>query len=264
MKQKQNWKGYVSIEDTKLYVSDTGGQEQTIIYLNGSYANHGHWKKVVKALGPSYRHVLYDERARGKSKRSKDYSFQACLRDLDAIINARGIQNPILVGWSYGATLAVYWARLHPSVATGIVAVDAAVPYGIVGESARDRINKIFNKVKWILPFASVIGLAAKMSAKKHAEINIEINEISANLEPVLLDINIPVRYIFASGASRGVDAEEFKAVRESIQPILLKKTNLKIDAVAPSNHETILAKDYQIIARTIHKLAEELRNEAI
>ena len=50
----------------------------------------------------------------------------------------------------------------------------------------------------------SLFGLAARVSARHHAEINTEINEISANLEPVLLDMKIPVRNVLATGASRG------------------------------------------------------------
>lgn len=31
---------------------------------------------MIADLGPGYRHITYDERARGKSKRSADYSFE--------------------------------------------------------------------------------------------------------------------------------------------------------------------------------------------
>jgi hypothetical protein len=47
--------------------------------------------------GSDYRHITYDERARGKSKRSADYSFEACIRDVDAVLKARGV----LRGWAW-------------------------------------------------------------------------------------------------------------------------------------------------------------------
>ncbi|WP_225000428.1 alpha/beta fold hydrolase [Cesiribacter sp. SM1] len=260
-RQNKQWSGFIPVEDTKLFTKDTGGSGQAIIYLNGSYANQKHWKKVVKELGSNYRHILYDERARGNSKKSKDYSFDACLRDLTAIIEHRHIEKPILVGWSYGAILAVHWAKRYPKGASGIVAVDSAVPYGLTGDESKARIYKLFNRIKWILPFIAPFGLAARMTAKQHAEINIEINEISAKLEPILLTIGIPVRYLLASGASRGGEEHEFKAMRESLTPLLTKNLNLKVDVQVESNHEKILSKDYIAIANSIDKLANELNH---
>jgi pimeloyl-ACP methyl ester carboxylesterase len=258
------WSGFISVEDTKLFVTDTGGSGQTIIYLNGSYANQGHWRGVIKELGADYRHVLFDERARGKSKKSKDYSFNACLRDLSAVIEARQIKNPILVGWSYGAILAVHWVRNNPNIASGIVAVDSAVPFGLTGDAAKERIYKLFNKIKFLLPIASFFGLAARMSAKQHAEINIEINEISASLEPVLLEMKTPVRYVLATGKSRGGEEQEFTAMRESLNPLLAKNHNLKVSAKVPSNHENILAKDFKAIANIVINLAKEINPNLI
>ena len=71
-------------------------------------------RHVIADLGSDYRHITYDERARGKSKRSADYSFEACIRDLDAVLKARGVDRPLLVGWSYGGVLAWHWADRNP------------------------------------------------------------------------------------------------------------------------------------------------------
>jgi pimeloyl-ACP methyl ester carboxylesterase len=79
-------------------VTDTGGPGRPVVYLNGSYASQSHWRPVITELGAGYRHITYDERARGKSKRSKDYSFEACVRDIDAVLEARDADRPILVG----------------------------------------------------------------------------------------------------------------------------------------------------------------------
>jgi pimeloyl-ACP methyl ester carboxylesterase len=257
--QNLKWSGLIPIEDTKLYVTDTGGSGQTIIYLNGSYANQGHWKGLVNELGSDYRHILFDERARGKSQKSKDYSFNACIRDLSAIIEARQIEKPILVGWSYGAILAVHWVHHNPNIAAGIVAVDSAVPYGLTGEAAKERIYKLFNRIRFLLPVASFLGLSARMSAKQHAEINIEINEISASLEPVLLEMKIPVRYVLATGKSRGGEEQEFNEMRDSLKPMLKKNHHLKVFAKVPGNHENILSKDFKAIAKAVIELSKEL-----
>ncbi|MEU4068231.1 hypothetical protein AB0F25_38545 [Streptomyces wedmorensis] len=88
------WTGMVPVDDTALAVTDTGGPGRPVVYLNGSYADQSHWRRVITELGGDYRHITYDERARGKSKLSQDYSFEACLRDLDAVLTARGVGSP--------------------------------------------------------------------------------------------------------------------------------------------------------------------------
>src|SRR5699024_786961 len=45
------WTGYVPVEDTALRVTDTGGDGIPVVYLNGSYANTRHWKRVITELG---------------------------------------------------------------------------------------------------------------------------------------------------------------------------------------------------------------------
>ena len=62
------WSGMVSVDDTALAVTDTGGPGQPVVYLNGSYASQDHWRHVIATLGDGYRHITFDERARGKSR----------------------------------------------------------------------------------------------------------------------------------------------------------------------------------------------------
>ena len=62
------WTGMVPVDDTALYVTDTGGRGRPVVYLNGAYADQSHWRRVIADLGSDYRHITYDERARGKSK----------------------------------------------------------------------------------------------------------------------------------------------------------------------------------------------------
>src|SRR6516165_1473291 len=169
------WTGMVPVDDTALYVSDTGGRGRPVVYLNGAYADQSHWRRVIADLGSDYRHITYDERARGKSKRSADYSFEACIRDLDAVLKARGVDRPLLVGWSLGGILAWHWTDRYPERVLGAVIVDA-------------------------FPIAARFGLAARMTADQHAEVNIELNEIAAASVPVLERLSRPVWFVMATG----------------------------------------------------------------
>uniref|UniRef100_UPI003CC7F059 alpha/beta fold hydrolase n=2 Tax=Nocardia abscessus TaxID=120957 RepID=UPI003CC7F059 len=82
------WTGMVPVDDTALAVTDTGGPGIAVVYLNGQFATQRNWRKVIAELGPGFRHITYDERARGKSRRSADYSFEVAVRDVDAVLAA--------------------------------------------------------------------------------------------------------------------------------------------------------------------------------
>ncbi|GAA1572830.1 hypothetical protein GCM10009827_113510 [Dactylosporangium maewongense] len=70
------------------------------------------------------------ERARGKSRRSQDYSFEAAVRDVDAVLAARGVDRALLVGWSYGAFVGAHWASNHGAI--------LKKDFGAVADAARD------------------------------------------------------------------------------------------------------------------------------
>ena len=251
------WTGMIPIDDTALAVTDTGGPGRPVVYLNGCYASQRHWRPVIAELGTDgWRHVSYDERARGRSKRSADYSFEACLRDLDAVLAARGVERPLLVGWSYGAALAVHWADRYPDRVLGVVSADGAIPVGLTGEEGAERIRRLFRRMRLLLPLASRLGLAARMSADQHADVNIEINELSAVLAPVLDRVTCPVRYVLATGDNLGAEQGEMDQARATLDAVFARNRNLKVSARVACNHSHILRKDFRAIAAAVRETA--------
>jgi pimeloyl-ACP methyl ester carboxylesterase len=249
------WTGMVPIDDTALYVTDTGGPGLSVVYLNGAYADQSHWRRVIADLGGGYRHIAYDERARGKSKRSADYSFEGALRDLDAVLKARGVGRPLLVGWSMGGVLAWHWTDRNPDRVLGTVCVDA-FPVGATGEEAHAMIHKMFRRWRFLFPILSRFGLAARMSAAEHAEVNIEGNEIAAVSGPVLERVTRPVWFVMATGKSLGTKEGEMEQARTVLDPLFAINPNLKLSAKVASNHTGILRKDSPAVAQAVRELA--------
>lgn len=248
------WTGLVPVDDTALAVTDTRGPGRPVLYLNGSYASQRSWRHVRADLGPEWRHITYDERARGASKRSADYTFEACLRDIDAVVDATDVDRSLLVGWSYGAALAVHWAARNPDRVAGVVSVDGAVPWGLTGEDNRERIQQIFRRMRFFLPMGRPLGLTARMTARQHADVNIEINEICAALEPTLDSLTCPVRYVLATGANLGGGEGEMEQMRASLDPVLRRNPNLRVTAKVTSNHTQILRKDFRAVAAAVRE----------
>lgn len=253
--------GMIPVADTELAVADTGGSKQPVIYLNGSFADQKHWKRVIESLGTEeWRHVTFDERARGRSHTSSDYSFGGAVEDIGAVMEARGIEQPILVGWSMGATLAAHWAARNPSRVRAVVCVDGALPWGLTGAEGQDRIRQLFHRLRWLFPIASRLGLAARMSASDHAEVNIELNEITAAIAPVLERIERPTVYVLGTGGNLGSGSDEMEEVRASLDPVLAISPNLTVGSKVPSNHSQLLRREYHAIAAAVRQANAEAR----
>ena len=252
------WTGMVPVDDTALAVTDTGGPGIAVVYLNGQFATQGYWRKVVADLGPGFRHITYDERARGKSKRSADYSFAVAVRDVDAVLAARGVERALLVGWSYGAFVGAHWASRNPERALGAVLVDGAFPYDWLDEAMEQRIRKLFKRMSWFLPLLRPTGLAPRMSAEQQAESNIEVGVISRERElgPVLDDITVPTRYVVASGTSLGSRGDEQERIRTSLDAVTARNPNIKVSKKVASNHGAILRKDFRAVAEAVKEVA--------
>lgn len=110
--------------------------------------------------------------------------------------------------------------------------------------------------MRLLFPIASRLGLAARMAADQHAEINIEINEIAAASAPVLERVTCPVRYILATGDHLGADQGEMAQVRATLDPVLARNPNLRVSARVASNHSKILSKDFRAVADAVRELA--------
>jgi len=231
-----NWAGVVPVDDTALAVTDTGGPGVPVVYLNGQFATQGYWRRVIADLGTGWRHITYDERARGKSKRSADYSFKVAVRDVDAVLEARGVDRPLLVGWSYGAYVAAHWASRNPD----------------------KRIRKLFRRLGWFMPLLRPTGLVPRMTAEQQADSNIELGVISREHElgPVLDNITVPVRYVVASGTSFGSRGDEQERIRTSLDAVTGRNPNIKVRAKVASNHGAILRKDFRAIAEAVREIA--------
>lgn len=253
------WTGMVPVEDTALAVTDTGGTGIPVVYLNGQFATQGYWRRTIAELGTGFRHITYDERARGKkSLRSADYSFEAAVRDVDAILAARGVERAVVVGWSYGAVVGAHWADRNPDRTLGLVLVDGAFPYDWIDEAMKQRIRKMFKQMSWFMVPMRITGITPRMNAAQQAESNIELGELSrANeLGPVLDRLTVQTRYVVASGTSLGSKGDEQERVRTSLDGVTARNPNIKVSAKVASNHGALLKKDAPAIAEAVRDVA--------
>ncbi len=84
-----------------------------MVFLGGGFGTVRKRDGVIERLGGKHRAIRCDARARGKSGTSADDSAPAAVDDVGRIIEATGVERPVLVGWLYGATIAVRDAAEH-------------------------------------------------------------------------------------------------------------------------------------------------------
>jgi pimeloyl-ACP methyl ester carboxylesterase len=250
----------IPIADTVLDGSDSGGESRAVIFLNGAFGTQRDWKKVLSKLGKSYRTITYDERARGKSKKSKDYSFAGCLDDLSAVIAATGVRRPLLLGWSMGAAIAVLYAASHPDEVGGLLLIDGAYPIASYTEADREQARRTFRKMAWLLPIAALLRKAARMSASQAAGVNIELHEVllQDNIGPVYDRLTCPALFVCASKPAMGGAEDQFRKMRASVEQLIVRHHNISLYKTLPCTHLDILSKYPGTIAEAINELSSK------
>lgn len=88
----------------------------------------------MKELGQRFTVVRYDDRGSGLSDRDPgQYSLDAWLADLRAVVDAARLGNFVLLGMSQGGAVAIEYARAHPERVTSLVL------WGAYGQGASAR-----------------------------------------------------------------------------------------------------------------------------
>lgn len=73
------------------------------------------WRHWLEFLSRGHTLIRYDERGCGLSERDVDeISFATWVRDLEAVVDAAGLDRFVLLGLSKGASIATAYAALHP------------------------------------------------------------------------------------------------------------------------------------------------------
>ena len=82
------------------------------------------WSPLLTLLSEKFRLIRYDERANGLSDwNAVDVSFEAFVRDLEAVVDALGLEKFALLGMSQGAAVSIAYAARHPQRVSRLVLV---------------------------------------------------------------------------------------------------------------------------------------------
>jgi N-formylmaleamate deformylase len=117
--------GYADSNGLKIHYYRTGGDKPKVIFNHGAGDDGLCWTHVVKELENDYDAIMLDARGHGKSSSGKgDYSTAQRVEDLAGVIQALGLDRPVVGGHSMGADTTMNFAAVHPNMTRGIFLED--------------------------------------------------------------------------------------------------------------------------------------------
>ncbi len=117
-----------SFDGTELTVYEGGNPDgPPLILSNGLGGNIIAWRHVVRHFSAHFRILCWDYRGLYKSAPAPtdaDYTIAKHASDLGMLLEATGVQNPILVGWSMGVQVNFELLRCHDVRPAAIIALN--------------------------------------------------------------------------------------------------------------------------------------------
>jgi pimeloyl-ACP methyl ester carboxylesterase len=244
--------------DTRLYAVDAPGGTPALLFLSGGFGTVQNWSRVIRRLDGKYRTVRFDARARGKSGRSADYSARAAVDDIGRVIDATGIERPILVGWSYGATIAVRYAAQEPERVGALVLIDGAYPIAMLDEAGKQKVRTQFRRLGPIMRILAALGRSARMSPAESADVVIEMDAVNGELGPDFAALECPTVFVVGTGAHSGATEDEMRTVRAAAADAEQRNKRVSVFATTPHKHTQILTKAPETVVAAIEDVIHE------
>lgn len=121
-----------SVNGVQLYYEERGSGTP-ILGIHGAGSSALFWENAAERLAELGRVIIYDRRGSGRSERPEPYeatSVQEHADDALALLRGLGAEPAILVGRSYGGTVALDLALREPDSVLGIALLEAG-PMGL-------------------------------------------------------------------------------------------------------------------------------------
>jgi non-heme chloroperoxidase len=108
----------------RLRVADRG-DGPAIALVHGWKGSHRLWDPVIARLEESHRVIAFDLRGMGESDKPRGaYDFDELAGDLGFVLEAFGVRDALLVGWSMGTTVALRYLDRGGTLVGGLVVVN--------------------------------------------------------------------------------------------------------------------------------------------
>jgi pimeloyl-ACP methyl ester carboxylesterase len=112
----------------RLAYDDTGGEGGAdLLLIHAGVNDRRSWKHVVERLSPPHRCVAYDMRGFGESREYEREDGWSPVDDAIAVLDAAGLERPLVVACSMGGRTAIDLTLAHPERVAGLLLIGAAI-----------------------------------------------------------------------------------------------------------------------------------------
>ena len=118
----------VNIGNLELSYRNWAPEGRQILMLHGLASNARIWDLLAPILAKNFSVIAVDQRGHGKSDRpDTGYDFDTVTNDVVGFINALKLKHPIVVGHSWGGSVALCLATQRPDLISGLCFVDGGL-----------------------------------------------------------------------------------------------------------------------------------------
>lgn len=134
--------GLHPVPGAELYYKSIGVGEPLIVVHGGPGLEHSYLLPALEPLGQTFRLILYDQRALGRSTGDLDsasISMNRYIADLDAVRELAGVERVNLLAHSWGCLLATLYALEHPERTNALILMSPVEPGQRYAQETRER-----------------------------------------------------------------------------------------------------------------------------
>jgi len=107
-----------------LNVLIEGGNDKAFVFLHGLGENHNFFTHQINEFKDSFKIISLDQRGHGfsyKLRPPEKHSLQTWVDDVEDVLNFSNVKKAIIMGHSFGSTVALKFAVDHPDKVTGVI-----------------------------------------------------------------------------------------------------------------------------------------------
>jgi len=120
--------GYITTNGIEIHYYRTGEDKPPVVINHGAGDDGLCWTRIAKELQVDYDVILPDARGHGKSASGEgDYSTEARVKDLAALVQELDLDRPVIGGHSMGADTCLHYAAAYPDLVRGVFLEDPPI-----------------------------------------------------------------------------------------------------------------------------------------
>ena len=204
----------ISFRSGSLRVDQYGAGGRSLVLVPGLSCGPWVWYRLIDRLAPNYTVFTvtlpgFD----GNASAPGQIGFSPVAEELWAMLEARHIRRPVVIGHSLGGTLAIFLAEEHPDLLAGVVAIDGLPVFPMVANATPDQRNAFARQAA--TPYESMTQ--AQLEAANTAYMN-AIGTTHA-------DIAVAAARLEARSETVAIAAWTAESIRSDLRPGLARAT---------------------------------------